>query len=65
MVLIVKNYQTFSIERKLNNLKIKMLKKILFILDSKQKKKINFFLFIFSFNYFFRTFGFGYSNPFS
>lgn len=43
MVLIVKNYQTFSIERKLNNLKIKMLKKILFILDSKQKKKLIFF----------------------
>lgn len=43
MVLIVKNYSTFSIERKLNNLKIKMLKKILFILDSKQKKKLIFF----------------------
>ena len=48
MVLIVKNYQTFSIERKLNNLKIKMLKKILFILDSKQKKKLIFF-YLFSF----------------
>ena len=43
MEFIVKNYSTFSIERKLNNLKIKMLKKILFILDSKQKKKLIFF----------------------